>query len=547
MLLRLSILALLVPLGAAPVQAQAPGQPVPLYTDLGTHHYAISTRVPQAQRYFDQGLRLYYAFNHAEAVRSFQEAARLDPECAMCYWGSALARGPNINAAMDSAAAVQAHADAQKALARRARATPAERALIGALAVRYAPVPPADRAPLDSAYARAMGQVAREFPDDPEAAALYAEALMDLSPWNYWTRGEPRPDTPELLGHLERVIARLPDHPGACHFYIHAVEAVHPDRAVPCAERLAALMPGAGHLVHMPGHIYIRVGRYLDAIRANEHAVHADETYIRDQRPGPGVYTLGYYPHNYDFLAFAAAMAGRGDQAVQAARTVASLLPVEKLQDPGMRHLQHHLVRPMQLLVRFERWDDVLQAPPPPEELRHARALWHYARGRALAARGDLAGAEAELARVRAAAADPALADMRLEFNTSPALLGIAAEVLAGTIASARGEHDVAVRRLSEAARREDGLLYGEPPEWTVPVRHDLGAVLLAAGRPAEAERAYREDLARFPENGWSLTGIARALRAQGRVAEAAEVDVRLRAAWPGGAGAGEHAGHGRH
>lgn len=548
MLLRLSLLALAVPLCVATgAQAQGGGTAVPLYTDLGTHHYTISTRVPLAQRYFDQGLRLYYAFNHAEAIRSFGEAARLDPGCAMCHWGSGLARGPNINAAMAPDAYGPAHADVQKALALQAQASPMERALIRALAVRYAPAPPADRAPLDSAYARAMAQVAREFPADAEAAALYAEALMDLSPWNYWTRGEPRPDTPELVAQLERVIGERPDHPAACHFYIHAVEAVHPDRAVPCAERLAALMPGAGHLVHMPGHIYIRVGRYLDAIRANEHAVHADEAYIRDQRPAAGAYTLGYYPHNYDFLAFAAAMAGRGEQALQAARTLASLLPVESLSDPAMRHLQHHLVRPMQMLVRLERWDEVLQAPPPPENLAHARALWHYARGRALAAKGDVAGAEAELARVQAAAVDPALAEMRLEFNSSPAILGIAADVLAGTIASARGAHDLAIRRLGAAARKEDALLYGEPPEWSVPVRQDLGAALLAAGRPVEAERVYREDLARFPENGWSLAGLTRALRDQGRVAEAEEAQARLRTAWPGAAVADAHHGGAHH
>ena len=549
MLLRTFLVALAVPLFVATgARAQEAGTTVPLYTDLGTHHYAISTRVPLAQRYFDQGLRLYYAFNHAEAIRSFGEAARLDPGCAMCHWGLALARGPNINAPMAPDAYGPAHADAQQALALQAQASPRERALIRALAVRYAPTAPADRARLDSSYAHAMAQVAREFPADAEAAALYAEALMDLSPWNYWTRGgEPRPDTPELVAQLERVIAERPEHPGACHFYIHAVEAVHPARAVPCAERLAALMPGAGHLVHMPGHIYIRVGRYLDAIRANEHAVHADESYIRDQRPAAGAYTLGYYPHNYDFLAFAAAMAGRGEQALQAARTMASLIPVESLSDPGMRHLQHHLVRPMQILVRLERWDEVLQAPAPPEHLAHARALWHYARGRALAARGDLAGAEAELARVQAAAADPALADMRLEFNTSPAILAIAAEVLAGSIASARGAHDEAIRRLGEAAGKEDELLYGEPPEWSVPVRQDLGAALLAAGRPAEAERAYREDLTRFPENGWSLTGLARALRDQGRAAEAEEAQARLRIAWPDSAVADPRHGEAHH
>lgn len=527
-------LALALALGAA-AGARAQGAPaaVPLYGDLGTHAYPVSTRVPQAQRYFDQGLRLYYAFNHAEAIRSFEEAARLDPRCALCHWGTALAYGPNINAKMDSASGAQAYAAIRRALEREQHASPKERALIRALAARYAAVPPADRAGLDSAYARAMAEVARRYPDDHEAAVLHAEALMDLSPWRYWTReGEPRPDTPRILEQLERVVAANSRHPGACHFYIHAVEAVHPERAVPCAERLAALMPGAGHLVHMPGHIYVRVGRYLDAIRANEHAVHADETYIRDQRPGAGTYTLGYYPHNYDFLAFAAMMAGRRKQSLEAARRLESLVPREMAGEPGMTFLQNHAVRPLQMLVRFGGWDEILRAPTPPEEMVHSRGIWHYARGMALAARGDAAAAEAELARVRAAAEDPATADMALEFNASRDVLRIAGSVLAGRIAAARGDADAAAARLREAAGLEDGLVYGEPPEWSVPVRQELGAAMLALGRPAEAERAFREDLERFPENGWSLHGLAQALRAQRKTAEAAEVDERLRRAW---------------
>ncbi|MEW5926504.1 MAG: tetratricopeptide repeat protein [Gemmatimonadota bacterium] len=518
--------------GAAPSRAAADS--VPLYDDLGDHHYAITTRVPLAQRYFDQGLRLYYGFNHAEAVRAFEHAARLDPACAMCHWGTALALGPNINApAMDSAATVQAHAAVQRALRHASGATPREQALIRALAVRYAPSPATPRAGLDSAYARAMEAVAREHPDDAEAATLYAESLMDLSPWHYWTKeGEPRPDTPRILAGLERVIAANPEHPGACHFFIHAVEETQPRRAVPCAERLAALMPGAGHIVHMPGHIYIRVGRYMDAIRANEHAVHADETYIRDQRPGAGIYTLGYYPHNHDFLAFAAMMAGRRDQALEAAKMVADGIPQEALRAPGMEFLQHRMTRPLQLLVRFERWDDVLRAPAPPEDLVHARAMWHYARGRALAARGRPDDAEAELARVRAAAADPALAGVRMEFNAPGPILRVAESVLAGHVAAARGDHAAAAAHLREAARREDELVYGEPPDWTVPVRQELGEALLAAGRPAEAERAFREELEHFPDNGWSLRGLARSLRAQGREAEAAEAEARFRTAW---------------
>jgi tetratricopeptide (TPR) repeat protein len=518
-------------------QADAAVAEVPLYDNLGHHHHAVSTRVPQAQRYFDQGLRLYYAFNHAEAIRAFREAARLDPGCAMCYWGTALALGPNINLPMDEAAGTAAYAALRQAQAVAPRATPREQALIAALAQRYAPVPPEDRAALDAAYSRAMKAVVERYPEDLEARVLYAESLMVLSPWQYWERdGSPRPATPELLAQLEHVMAANPRHPGANHFYIHAVEAVQPARAVAAAERLATLMPGAGHVVHMPAHIYIRVGRYLDAITANEHAVHADERYIRDQQPAFGIYVAGYYPHNYDFLAFAASMIGRAGQAIGAAEKIATLVPAELAKEPGMSYLQHHQTRHLQMKVRFGRWDDILREAAPPEEQPHARAIWHYARGRALAARGDVPGAEAALARVRATAADPRVVPLRLEFNTAGAVLAIAADVLAGHIAAAKGDFGAAVDRLRRAVRLEDDLVYGEPPDWTVPVRQELGAVLLRAGRPAEAERAFREDLGRFPENGWSLHGLARALRIQGRVPEADAVAARFSKVWQGGA-----------
>lgn len=506
---------------------------VPLYDNLGKHHYTITTAVPLAQRYFDQGLRLYYAFNHQEAIRAFTEAARLDPTCAMCYWGIALAYGPNINAPMDAAAGRAAHDAIQQAIEREAEASAHERALIRALATRYVAEPTEDRVRLDAAYASAMGEVARRFADDPEASTLYAESLMDLSPWNYWSPdGKPRKDTPEMLARLEKVLAAHPDHPGANHFYIHAVEAVEPERAVAAAERLAGLMPGAGHLVHMPGHIYIRVGRYEDAIKANEHAVHADETYIQDQNPAAGVYVLGYYPHNHDFLAFAASMIGRSAQAIAAAEKIASLTPQALLRESGMTFMQHHQTRHLQMKVRFARWDDILNAAAPAEDLPHARAMWHYARGRALAAKGDVKAAAAELVHVRAAANNPELMPQRLEFNTSGAILAIAAEVLAGHIAASQGDMSRAIGHLREAARLEDGLVYGEPPEWTVPVRHDLGRVLLKAGRAAEAEQVAREDLKRFPDNGWSLQNLAEALQQQHRNAEADDVIERFRNVW---------------
>jgi tetratricopeptide (TPR) repeat protein len=448
---------------------------VPLYTNLGTHHYRITTANPRTQQYFDQGLRLYYAFNHAESVRAFEEAVRRDPACAMCYWGIALAHGPNINAPMDSAAGVAAWAAIERAREQSAHASAEERALIEALAVRYAADPPADRAALDSAYARALGDVVRRYPENREAAVLYAEALMDLRPWSYWTRaGEPEPGTTELLAMLERVMAANPGHPGACHFYIHAVEAAYPERAVPCAERLAQLMPGAGHLVHMPGHIYIRVGRYMDAIRANEHAVHADEQYIADQRP-MGIYPLAYYPHNYHFLAFAATMAGRSRQAIAAARDV-----VERVDEEVAREsweLQallpyHHLT-----LLTFGRWSDVLAAPSPASDLGFAHAMTEYARGMAHAALGatDRArGSLVELERARDAT----------EEEPARSVLEIASHSLLGELDLRAGRHEVAIAHLREAMRLEDELIYMEPPFWHSPVRHMLGPHSSRQGGP---------------------------------------------------------------
>ena len=518
---------------ALAARSQSPSPTVPLLDNLGSHGYAITTAVPLAQRYFDQGLRLYYGFNHAEAIRAFQEATRQDPACAMCYWGIALAYGPNINAPMDRQAGLAAYEAIRQAAAREGAASPKERALISALAARYAADPPEDRTALDAAYARALGDVARRYPADLDAATLYCEALMDLSPWNYWTpEGTPRPDTPEILAQLERVMTANTDHPGANHFYIPAVEAVLPERAVAAAERLAKLMPGAGHIVHMPGHIYVRVGRYLDAIQANEHAVHADETYIRDRRPAAGIYTASYYPHNYDFLAFAASMIGRSRQAIAAAEKITTIVPEALLREPGMAFVQHHQTRHLQMKVRFSRWEDVLAAPAPADDLPHARAMWQYARGRALAARGQVTEAATALEQVRAAAADAKVAPVRLEFNTSGALLAVAGETLAGHAAAAKRDYTAAVAHLREAARLEDALTYGEPPEWSVPVRQELGMILLRAGRAPEAEQAFREDLKRFPDNGWSLRGLELALRAQGRTAEADDARMRFEKSW---------------
>lgn len=527
-------LGLAVPISAAVNQEHAAhSDEVPLYDNLGDHHYAITTDVPDAQAYFDQGLRLYYAFNHAEAVRAFRKAQALDPECAICWWGEALAWGPNINLPMDASAAKSAYAALQGALERRHHASQREQALIDALATRYAPEPQEDRSALDKAYAEAMKAVAARWPNDADIVVLHGEAVMDLQPWDYWTEdGKPRPGMAEALAGFERVVKMNPRHPGACHFYIHAVEKLYPERAVPCAERLANLMPGAGHLVHMPGHIYIRVGRYADAIEQNKHAVHADETWIADQRPGYGMYTVGYYPHNYDFLSFAASMIGRSDEAIQSARTVAELIPPEMIGAEGMDFLQHWSVRPLQMLVRFGRWDEILAYGEPPTSMPYARSLWHYARGRALVATGHVAAARDELAALRKIATDPRLDKLRMEFNTSGDLLAVANHVLAGHIEAAAGDFDKALVEMKAGVAAEDSLLYGEPPEWSVPVRQDLGNVLLQAGRPSEAERAFRDDLKRFRDNGWSLHGLAKALKAQGHHDEAAQVLQEFRQVW---------------
>src|SRR5881396_2622506 len=510
-----------------------PRDTVPLYTDLGDHHVPITTPVSLAQRYFDQGMRLLYGFNHGEAIRSFNHAAQLDSNCAMCYWGVAYAYGPHVNAGMDSAAGLAAYQALQQALARERAASPRERAYIDALAKRYAPIPPADRAALDAAYAAAMSEVVKRYPNDLDAATLYAEALMDKRPWNYWDKktGEPYPGTTEIVAQLERVLRANPRHPGACHYYIHAVEAVAPEKAVPCAERLAALMPGAGHLVHMPAHIYIRVGRYADAIAANEHAVHADEAFIEGQKP-QGLYPLAYYPHNYHFLAFAATLAGKSALAIAAAKRTAATTPARVAKQ--VPFLEPYLHYTYLTLVTFGRWDELLAMPLPPVDLAYSRGMVQYARGVALAATRRFAEAQAALDTLKRIAKSGTRGYAAAGWTTPGTNLQIATHALLGEIAARRGALEEGIAHFREAMKIEDDQLYTEPPDWYYPIRHSLAAVLLRGGRAVEAERLYREDLKRFPENGWSLFGLAQALRAQGKSAEAADVDARFARAWAG-------------
>ncbi len=515
--------------------AGPPRDTVPLYTDLGDYHVPITTPVPLAQRYFDQGMRLLYGFNHGEAIRSFNHAAQLDPNCAMCYWGVAYAYGPHVNAGMDSAAGIAAYQALHQALSRMRNASPRERAYIAALAHRYAvpPIPPGDRAALDSAYAASMGEVVRRYPDDLDAATLYAEALMDKRPWNYWNKktGEPYRGTREIVAQLERVLQSDPRHPGACHYYIHAVEAVAPEKAVQCAERLAALMPGAGHLVHMPAHIYIRVGRYADAIAANEHAVHADEAFIEGQKP-QGLYPLAYYPHNHHFLAFAATLAGKSALAIAAAKRTAATTPARVAKQ--VPFLEPYLHYTYLTLVTFGRWDELLAMPLPPVDLAYSRGMAQYARGVALAATRRFAEAQAALDTLKRIAKSGTRGYAAAGWTTPGTTLRIATHALLGEIAARRGALEEGIAHFREAMKIEDDQVYTEPPDWYYPIRHSLGAVLLRGGRAVEAERLYREDLKRFPENGWSLFGLTQALRAQGKSAEAADVDARFARAWAG-------------
>ena len=517
-------LAVLGTAGILLTSGSSSSDPVPLYDNLGRYHHQITTSVPLAQRYFDQGLRLVYAFNHAEAIRAFTEAERLDPACAMCPWGVALALGPNINAPMDSVSGIQAFEAIQRARQRVSRAQPVERALIGALSQRYSKVPPAKRAPLDSAYAMAMARVAKDFPRDAEAQVLYADALMNLSPWNYWESGQPRPGTAQIMASLETVLASNANHPGACHLFIHAEESHAPARAVGCAERLASLMPGAGHLVHMPAHIYIRVGRYADAITANEHAVHADESYFEGpQETRNALYGKAYYPHNYHFLSFAAAMAGNSHIAIESAKkTMERIDPVVAGQTPWIENVTGILYG---AYVTFARWDEILAQPIPGSELPYARGVAQYARGIAYAEKKQWA---------EAAASMDTLIVIQQQFveGENKKALGIALESLRGEVALRAGDQGRAVNHFTRAVALEDQLGFAEPPSWYYPARQSLGHALLLANKAVEAEAVYRQDLVHFPENGWSLKGLEQSLRAQGRSDEAAEIERRFDQAW---------------
>lgn len=506
------------------------GDQAPLLNGLGNLQHSVSTTNADAQRYFNQGLMLLYGFNHLEAERSFKNAAQLDPKLAMAYWGQALALGANINDPITDDREARAQSAISKAIELKPNASEKDQAYIDALATRYSDAPDKDRKALDRAYADAMEQVAQKYPDDPDAAALYADALMNTMPWDYYlSGGEPKPETRKLLSTLEATIQKFPGHPGADHLYIHAVETAHPEKAIASADRLLTYAPAAGHLVHMPSHIYILVGRYADASRANELAVKADQSYITQCRV-QGFYPVSYYPHNWHFLAMSSMMEGRSAVALNAARETAAAVPADLSGVPVWGNPFPAV--PLYAMARFGKWDDILAYPKPAQSMRFSRGIWHYARGLAWARRHKFAEAETALSSLLATRQDPELQEYMAGANSAARQLEIAEQVLRGEMAAERKDYPNAISFLRKAVALQDSLTYNEPEDWYFPARHSLGAVLLTANRPAQAEQVYRDDLKKNPENGWSLFGLAASLKAQKKSADAADAQRRFEKAW---------------
>lgn len=507
----------------------------PLFDGMGSHHHPITTNDPDAQRYFDQGMIIDFAFNHAESARSFRAAQTLDPECAMCYWGEALALGPNINVTsngkvvMSDDERTSAFGAIQKAVALKDTVSETERDYIEALAVRYNGDPSTPREPMDEAYANAMRDLHEKYPEDDDAASLFAESLMNTMPWDYWVDPEnPKPLTVEVLGALETVLERSPEHPLAIHLYIHAVEASsQPARAEGPADNLADLVPGAGHLVHMPSHIYWRVGRYADASEANVKAASVDEAYIAACN-AQGFYPAAYYPHNIHFLWAASSMEGRSAVSIEAARKVAANVRLEMINEfPGVEFFN---TIPLLALTQFGRWDDVLAEPQPPANLEYSNAIWHYVRATAFAQKGDIKAANAEYAKFGPLRDETDVVFLDSIYYPATMLLTIADALMKGEIAMAEKRYDDAIGNFQVAVETQDELPYTEPPFWYYPTRQSLGKALLSAGKPADAEAVYRADLDQYPRNGWSLFGLAQSLKAQGK--DAADVQDRFDKIW---------------
>ena len=505
---------------------------VPKFDGLGRHHHPVTTKWKLAQRYFDQGLTLCFNFNHAEAIRSFEAAAKVDPDCAMAWWGVAFAHGPNINAPMFDEAVPKAWEALQKAIALKDKASAKEQDYIDALAKRYVKEPLTNRAHLDAAFADAMRALAKKYPADLDAQTLFAESLMDTSPWNYWQEDlTPKPSAKEALTVIESVLARVPAHSGADHLYIHLVEAgPNPEKGVPSADRIGKLTPKAGHLVHMASHIYVRVGRYHDASEVNEQASQVDEKYLKKVKPGPGMYPGGYYPHNVHFLWYATDLEGRSKDSIAAAKRVSEYtidLRCGAMEGPRQRYL------PLLAYSRFGKWGEILQEKLPGPEYPFDRAMAHYARGIAFAAQGHVKDAEEELAAFKKVQASEAVKALDNPYFPGTKILAVAEPMLAGKIAGGRRNNEEWVKQMRAAVKAEKELSYMEPPYWHYAAKLSLGAALLKTGQAAEAEKVFRETLKKdLPANGWPLFGLEQSLRAQGKTVEADAVAKEFKKAW---------------
>jgi tetratricopeptide (TPR) repeat protein len=506
-------------------------QIVPLLKGTGSHRMKITSSNKDATLFFNQGLNLYYGFNHLEAFRSFKEAARLDPQLAMAYWGQALSLGPNINAPMDPADASTVFAAISQAHKLSAGASPVEKALIDALSKRYTKEAPADRSALDKDYAEAMKAVASAHPDDVDVVSLLTEALMDLHPWDYWKKdGTQQAWTEEITSNIDRAISLKKTHPGANHFAIHVYEASSdPGKALPMADRLESLMPGVGHIVHMPSHIYIRTGRYNDGTTGNQRAIKVDEEYIQ-QFNATGMYPLFYYPHNIHFMWASATLDGTSKIAIDVADLLATKQDEKLIREPGWSVLQHYRLTPLYSRARFGKWDEILSMKCPVPGMAYPETIWSYAKGIALIRKGRLDEAAAELERIKEYCKDSSLEQEKIGgINSVLSVMKIAGKVLEGELASARKDYPSAISALKEAVTLEDALTYQEPYDWHHPVHQVLGAVLLEAGQNSEAEKYFREDLKMFAKNGWSLTGLKLSLERQGKSKEASAAGIELK------------------
>ena len=515
--------------------AHTQSMPATLMSGLGDLHHPVSTKNPQAQQFFDQGLRLIYAFNHDEAARSFQRAADLDPKLAIAYWGVAEAVGPNYNDPASDDRFLAAHQAIQKAADLSSGASPVEQAYIQAMALRFPADPKADRRHAAEAYHDAMRDVAKKFPDDLDAATLFAESGMDLHPWGLWHHdGTPEAGTEEIVTTLESVIKRDPNHMGAVHYYIHAVEASpSPERALAGANKLAAMAPAAGHLVHMPAHVYIRTGDYASAVKTNQEAAIVDRAYIKASG-AQGLYPMMYYSHNLHFIAMCSAMNGDYAEAQKnAAMLAAHVGPHVKDMPP----LEGFMTIPIAVDVRFHKWDEILKMPQPSADMKTTTVFWHFARGMALAAKGKISEAEVEhkaVAEAEANTPEDVVFAMPVN-NKAKVVLAVARDVLGGKIALAKKDNAAAIALLQKAVAVQDSLKYSEPEDWFFPVRESLGAALLVNNDAAGAEKVFREDLDRHPRNPRSLFGLEQALKAQNRDYDAGFVQKQFQASWKGG------------